>query len=107
MVKKKVNTKKITRESLIKSVAKATMVNSEIVREFFDELEDLIFEHLSSVNENENVAIKLFNGMTLNGVFVPEHKIRNNNVSENDTVPSKIKPRFNITKHYIEKLNMA
>ena len=48
MVKKKVNTKKITRESLIKSVAKATMVNSEIVREFFDELEDLIFEHLIS-----------------------------------------------------------
>lgn len=107
MVKNKTNTKKITRDSLIKAIAKATMVNPEIVREFYDELENLILEHLGSVNENENVAIKLFNGMTLNGIFVPEHKIRNNNVSGNDTVPSKIKPRFNITKHYIEKLNMA
>ena len=99
--------RKITRDSLIKTISKKTMVNVEYIKEFFDALEDTIVEHLSSVEEDNDVVIKLFNGISLKGVFVPEHKIRNNNVSTNDTVPSKIKPRFNITKTYIERLNMA
>lgn len=98
---------RITRDNIIKTLARKTMLNVEIVREFYDSLEEIIMELLGSVTEDKSITIKLFNGVALSGVFVPEHKIRNNNVSDNDTVPSKIKPQFSITKNFIKRLNMA
>lgn len=97
--------RKITRDSLIKTIARKTMINVEYIREFYDALEDTIIENLSSASEDEDVVLKLFSGISLKGVYVPEHKIRNNNVSDKSIVPSRIKPRFNVTKTYIDRLN--
>lgn len=96
---------KITRDNIIKALAKKTMLSVGIVKEVYDALEDVIAEQLSTVTEDNSITLKLFAGITLNGVYVPEHKVRNNNVTSVDMVPSKIKPRFNISKYYIDKLN--
>lgn len=93
----------ISKRSLIKSI-KGYHTKS-VVKDVYNMLEDEIYNHLSSVDKKQDVCIKLFEGISLDGVFVPE-KIKKNNLTGDVTfVHSKIKPKFNITRNYCEKLN--
>ena len=51
------------------------------------------------------MCIKLFEGMSLDGVYVPEKTKKNNLTGQMNFVDSRIKPKFNITRSYREKLN--
>ena len=76
-----------------------------VVKDIYDILESSIFEHLSSVDEEQDVCIKLFEGISLDGTYV-EGKVKKNNLTGKvNLVPSKIKPKFNITRSYCDKLN--
>lgn len=97
--------KVVTKENLIKDIAKQTNNNISNVKIIYNTLEDIIFELLSSVNENENTCIRLFEGISLDGVYTPEKTKKNNLTGELSLVKSKIKPKFNITRSYCEKLN--
>ena len=68
-------------------------------------LEDYIFDALSSVDEEQDVCIRLFEGISLDGIHIPEKTKKNNLTGEINVVESKIKPKFNITRTYCEKLN--
>ena len=57
------------------------------------------------VNDERDVCIKLFEGISLDGKYVPEKTKRNNLTGETNFVESKIKPKFNITRSYCDKLN--
>ena len=96
---------KVTKESLIKEIAKQTNNSICDTKVFYNALEDVIFNLLSSVNENQNVCIKLFEGISLDGKYVSEKTKKNNLTGEIGLVDSKIKPKFNITRSYCEKLN--
>lgn len=96
---------KITKESLIRDIAKASDKNIYDVREMYDAFESVIFKKLATVNEDEDVCIKLFEGINLDGEFIPEHTKKNNLTGKLIHVDSKIKPKFNITRYYCEKLN--
>ena len=96
---------KITRESLIKDIARQTNKSVLDVKDVYNTLEDNIFNILSSVNEDKNYCIKLFEGISLEGNYVPEQTKKNNLTGKVDLVESKIKPKFNITRSYCEKLN--
>lgn len=96
---------KITKESIIKDIVKQTNQNIADVKEIYNALEDAIFEKLVSVEENRNVRIKLFEGISLDGCYVPEKTKKNNLTGKTEFVESKIKPKFNITRSYCEKLN--
>lgn len=96
---------KITKENLIKYVANKTNKTILETKDIYNALEDIIFDILSSTNEEQNVCIKLFEGINLDGTFVPEKTKRNNLTGEIKLVSSKIKPKFNITRSYCEKLN--
>ena len=63
---------KITKENLIRDIAKQTKNSISNVKDFYNTLEDIIFDILSSVNEEQNVSIKLFEGVSLDGIYVPE-----------------------------------
>lgn len=97
--------KVITKENLIRDIAKQTNNNISDVKPIYNALESFIFDTLSSVNANENVCIRLFEGISLDGTYIPEKTKKNNLTGETHLVQSKIKPKFNITRSYCEKLN--
>ena len=96
---------KITKENLIKNVARDTNNNISDVRNIYNALESLIFDLLSSVEINGDISIKLFEGISLDGVYIPEKTKQNNLTGKITLVEGKIKPKFNITRSYCEKLN--
>lgn len=96
---------KITKETLIKDVSKQTNNTVNNVRDIYNTLEKTIFDILSSVGVNGDISIKLFEGISLDGVYVPEKIKKNNLTGKESLVESKIKPKFNITRSYCEKLN--
>lgn len=93
----------LSKKKLIKSI-KSSHTKS-VIKDIYNSLEDTIFDSLSCVDEEQDVCIKLFEGVSLDGVFVPEKTKKNNLTGETKLVPSKIKPKFNITRPYCEKLN--
>lgn len=97
--------KVVKKENLIREVAKQTNNNISDVKLVYNTLEDIIYKTLSSVNENEDVCIRLFEGISLDGTYAPEKIKKNNLTGETHFVKSKIKPKFNITRSYCEKLN--
>lgn len=97
--------KVVKKENLIREVAKQTNNNIYDIKVIYNTLESIIFNTLSSVDENEDVCIRLFEGISLDGTYIPEKTKKNNLTSEVNIVESKIKPKFNITRSYCEKLN--
>ena len=96
---------KITKENLIKDIAKQTGKSVSEVKTMYNTLENAIFDILSSVETNGNICIRLFEGISLDGIYIPK-KIKKNNLTGKETVvEGKIKPKFNITRSYCEKLN--
>ena len=96
---------RFTKESLIKDIAKQTNKSISDVKEVYNALEKDIFDILTSVDEDRNVCIRLFEGISLDGIYIPEKTKQNNLTGEVNLVESKIKPKFNITRSYCEKLN--
>lgn len=96
---------RFTKENLIKDIAKQTNNNISDVKEIYNVLENLVFDILSSVDENKDVDIRLFEGISLDGTYVPAKEKKNNLTGKTSFVASKIKPKFNITRSYVEKLN--
>ena len=96
---------KITKEVLIKDIAKQTNKNINDVKDIYNTLEKTIFDILSSVEINGDITIRLFEGVSLDGTYIPEKTKQNNLTGEVSLVKSKIKPKFNITRSYCEKLN--
>ena len=96
---------KITKETLIKDIAEQTNTSIVNVREFYNTMEQTIFDILSSVDVNGDISIRLFEGISLDGIYVPEKTKKNNLTGKMSLVESKIKPKFNITRSYCEKLN--
>ena len=93
----------ISKKKLVKSIK--NYHTKTAIKDIYGILEDLIFESLSMVNDERDVCIKLFEGISLDGKYVPEKTKRNNLTGETNFVESKIKPKFNITRSYCDKLN--
>lgn len=93
-----------TKEMLIKRISKESRKDLRIVRTIYNALEQDIFEILCSADEDNDVSIRLFEGISIDSTFVPE-KTKVNNLTGNTIVTSKkIKPKANITRNYCEKL---
>lgn len=95
----------ITKEKIIRDVAKQTKNNIYHVKDIYNALENIIFDSLSSVDEERDICIKLFEGISLDGKYASEKTKNNNLTGEVTLVKSRIKPKFNITRSYREKLN--
>lgn len=93
----------ISKRRLMKSIK--NLHTKSVVKDVYGLLENIIFKSLSSVDENQDVCIRLFEGVSLDGTYIPEKTKKNNLTGEMSLVESKIKPKFNITRSYCEKLN--
>ncbi len=96
---------KITKEILIKDIARQTNKSISDVKDIYNTLEKTIFDILSSVDTNGDITIRLFEGISLDGIYIPEKTKQNNLTGKSSLVESKIKPKFSITRSYCEKLN--
>lgn len=92
------------KEMLIKDVAEITEKNINTVRVIYNALEDNIVKLLSFANPNTDVIIRLFEGISICGTFVPEKTKVNNLTGKPITVKSKIKVKANITDNYCDKI---
>ena len=93
----------ISRKKLIKSIKNSH--TKTVIKDVYSMLEDIIFDALQSVDKKQDICIKLFDGISLDGNYVPEKTKKNNFTGEMAIIESKIKPKFNITRYYCEKLN--
>lgn len=93
----------VSKKKLVKSIRNSH--SKRVIKDVYDVLEDIIFNTLSSVDKEQDICIKLFEGISLDGTYVPEKTKKNNLTGETNLVHSKIKPKFNITRSYCEKLN--
>ena len=93
----------ISKKKLIKSIK--NYHTKSVIKEVYNSLENIIFNTLSSVDEKHDVCIRLFEGISLDGTYISEKIKKNNLTGEMSLVESKIKPKFNITRPYCEKLN--
>lgn len=98
------NIKKITRENLVRMVADKTLLSTNIVKDVYDTLENLVLENVKSTDEENNIVIKLFDGLTINSVYQPEKTKLNNLTGEVITTKGKIKPKATFTRSYCNKL---
>ena len=94
-----------TKENIIREIAKQTGENVSEVKVVYNALEELIFNALSSTCQDNDVCIRLFEGISLDGEYISEKTKKNNLTGKIEFVNSKIKPKFNITRSYCEKLN--
>ena len=93
----------ISKKKLIKSIKDS--YTKTVIKNIYNTLEDFLFESLSLTSKKQDINIKLFEGISLDGNFVAEKIKKNNLTGQTITVPSYIKPKFNITRSYREKLN--
>lgn len=93
----------ISKKKLIKSIKNSHTKN--VVKDVYNMFEDVIFDTLSSVDKKQNICIRLFEGISLDGKYESEKTKMNNLTGEISLVGSRIKPKFSITRSYCEKLN--
>ena len=93
----------ISKKKLVKSIKNSH--TRAVIKNIYGTLENVIFDSLYSTSKKQDVCIKLFEGISLDGRYVPEKTKKNNLTGEINLVGSKIKPKFNITRSYCEKLN--
>ena len=93
----------ISKKRLMKSIK--SVHTKSVVKDVYGILEDVIFKSLSSVDEKQDVCIRMFEGISLDGTYIPKQIKKNNLTGKMNLVESKIKPKFNITRYYCDKLN--
>ena len=94
-----------TKDMLIKTVAKDCRIDRNTVKDVYESIEDSVSDALSSANEDSDVSVRLFEGIVLNGVYVPSHEKVNNLTGKTIITKSKIVPKAHITRTYCDKIS--
>jgi len=105
MGKEKKATKITNKEQLIRAIADTTNTRVEVVKGIYNSLENKIKILLSETTLTQDVTIRLFEGISIDSKYIPEKEKINNLNHQKIITTSKIKPKANITRSYIEKLN--
>ena len=93
----------ISKKKLIKSIRNSH--TKSVIKYVYNALENIIFDTLCSADKKQDVCIRLFEGISLDGKYISEKTKKNNLTGQIGFVESKIKPKFNITRSYCDKLN--
>lgn len=94
----------ITRDELIKTIAKKENISPATVRQILDALEDTAFDCFSHTTPIENVIVKLMNGINLECTFIPGKDLRKG-MFQNMACADRLKVKSNVTRYYNRKLN--
>lgn len=100
-----IKTNVTTKDQLIRFITDESNVNLGTVRSVYNTLENRVKYLLSKATPEQNMTVRLFEGITLDSKFVPEKKKKNNLTGDTIIAASRIKPKANITRRYCDKLN--
>ena len=100
----KKNKNTYTKDILIRRISDICGKDMSTIRIVYNALEETVAKLLSSANEDTDVSIRLFEGITLDSTFIPDKTKINNLTGKVITAASKIKPKANITRTYRNKL---
>lgn len=98
----------VTKDKIIRDIAKKTNRDYASAKDFYGALEDMFTDYLKCANADTTVRIKLFNGITVDGIYVPEHENKRYLINSSDSckkVKSKIKTKFTVSRQFCKNLN--
>ena len=98
------NTKVYTKAQMIQLIAKKVRIRRSLVQKIYEGFEDEIRELLSSANDDADVYLRVFEGITIDGHYLaPKDKV-NNLTGEKIKTIEKIRAKAKVTRHYSDKL---
>lgn len=100
----KKNKNVVTKEMLIKLIAKESGKDVNVVKSIYNIFEKVLTKLFAGVDENTDVSVRLFEGVSFDSSFIPQRKRHNNLTGKIIMATSKIKVKANITRNYCEKL---
>lgn len=93
-----------TKAQIIKMVARSARIRKSLVKRVYEELENEIVNLLSTATKDNDVSLRLFEGISIDSEFLPAKEKVNNLTGKTITTLEKIKAKANITRYYCEKL---
>ena len=97
-------TKRISRSDLMRIVANNTTASRDIVSEVYKAIEEALFEQVASADKNNDVEVKLFDGVTVRATYCPQKDKLNNLTGDVIKTVSRIRPKITFTRSYCDKL---
>lgn len=98
---------KITKEQIIRRVANIEYKDMGTIRSIYNSIEKTIRDYIISTKPDNPMSIKLCDGISIDSTYVPEKLKKNNLTGEIMRVSARIKPKFNITRNYLENINSS
>lgn len=95
----------ISREDLIKYLAKECKYYQSAVREVWDKTEEYIYDTLANLPEDEDIVIKLFNGIRIEASVDPAKEKFVFYKGKNYTVSENVKMKIKFSRYAKEKVN--
>lgn len=95
----------ISKEQVIKEVARREGIALTEMQSLYSTLENYIFETLSSATSVEDIELKLFNGISIDCKYKVEKKMIHPENGELFETNAKIWAKPRITRYYNRKLN--
>lgn len=92
---------------IIKQLADTEGVSATSIRHFYNDLERIIFDRLSSTTPTDNTVVKLFEGISINCNYNEAKECKHPNTGAMIITPAKIWANASITRNYNRKLNKS
>ena len=96
---------KVTKDMMVREIAKVTGKELKAVREFYAAMENALADFLVQAGKDNDVMVKLFEGISVKGTYEPQKMIKSNLTGDMIKTAEKIKVKANITRSYSDKIN--
>lgn len=93
------------RETIINKIAELEDSDAASIKMVFDDLEEIIYDCLSSTTPTEKQQINLFNGIKLIGEYKEGKQIYNINLKKNTKARDSIVVKANFSKTFKNRIN--
>ena len=97
----------ITREEMIKKLSEKSGYYQKDIRTLLQCLDEVVFEELSSVTDNEEISIQLVSGIKVKTAVVPERDRVDPRTQKPIVVKATVKPACKFSQDYRLKLQEA
>lgn len=95
----------ITKDKIIKMAAEVTGKDVDTVKTCYHAVEIIVKDYIASTELNNPLSIRICEGINIDCTYIPPKQKKNNLTGEVINVAGHIKPKFNITRSYINSLN--
>lgn len=93
-----------TKSKVALLIARRVRIRTRLIKRVLNGLEEIMMELLSEADEDTDVSVRLFEGMTFDSRYLPPKDKVNNLTGESIVTQEKIRAKVNVTRYYNEKL---